>query len=152
MAERNCACCGRRFFQRTGGHRFCSTVCREKSKSRLAGEAKYGFGHQNRRGQFLPFVRSGACVCVLCDEFIEADADWDLHHAEDGLSYPTHRYCNRADGARVSNRKYVDDPREGVFWGPGPTAGGLPTRWSKVWFEWRDREEFRGYVGSNLAA
>jgi hypothetical protein len=25
-------------------------------------------------------------------------------------------------------------------------------RWSRVWFEWRDREEFAGYVGSSLAA
>ena len=32
MAERSCPVCGRRFFQRTGQHRFCTPACRERAR------------------------------------------------------------------------------------------------------------------------
>ena len=32
---------------------------------------------------------------------------------------------------------YQDDPAAGVFWGP-PLESGVPRRWSRAWFEWRD--------------
>jgi hypothetical protein len=33
---------------------------------------------------------------------------------------------------------YVDDPVNGIYWGPPDEPGGTPRRWSRAWFQWRE--------------
>jgi hypothetical protein len=140
MSERQCPVCGRHFFQKTGQHRFCTTVCRERARAsaRVAGSpARYGHEHQKLRQAVSPQVATGKVICPTCREPIRRGQPWDLGHDKtDPSRYlgPEHASCNRAT-AKVQS--FEDDPDRGVFWGPPPESGGTPQRWSRAWFDWR---------------
>jgi hypothetical protein len=56
-----------------------------------------------------------------------------------------HASCNRAAGAAVAHgRWYEDDPARGIFWGPPSEPGGMPMRWSRQWYEWREPTATKG--------
>jgi hypothetical protein len=42
-----------------------------------------------------------------------------------------------------------DDPAKECVLGPSCDPDSVPLTWSRVWFEWRDDEGFRGFTGSN---
>jgi hypothetical protein len=44
----------------------------------------YGIGHQRTRAMWEPVVASGAIHCARCGKLIEAGAEWDLDHRDDG--------------------------------------------------------------------
>ena len=72
VARASCPVCGRSFYQRTGTHRFCTPVCRERAKSRRPGvAAKYGYDHQQLRAKVTPAVETGKMACVRCGLRIE---------------------------------------------------------------------------------
>jgi hypothetical protein len=72
---------------------------------------------------------------------------WDLGHVDHDRSRyagPEHRRCNRSTASRRCRALQtappqtvpVDDPGNGVFWGPSDASGNY-RRWSRAWFEWR---------------
>jgi hypothetical protein len=145
VAERQCPVCGRHFHPRTGQHRFCKPVCRERAKSQLRTlrePARYGHVHKKLREQLAVQIARGGVVCVRCGGSILPSEPFDLGHV-DGTNMhagPEHQYCNRAAGAVKSNGRvetFEDDPGRGVFWGPPHTRDGLPQRWSRAWYDWR---------------
>jgi hypothetical protein len=76
---------------------------------------------------------------------IAPGSPWDLGHVDGDRSKhwgPEHRRCNRGAPSRA-HRKFaavpVDDPANGVFWGP-KTLDGQHVRWSRAWFEWRESD------------
>jgi len=70
------------------------------------GARGYGRAHRRMRLLVAPFVRSGRAVCGRCGLPISPGSDWDLGHTEDRSAYsgPEHAACNRAAGARKTNR------------------------------------------------
>jgi hypothetical protein len=141
VAEARCPVCGRTFYTRTGTHRFCTKVCRERAKALQPGrQTRYSYRHQELRKQVARLVAAGSAVCARCREPIVPGEPWDLDHADDGNGYlgPSHRACNRATAKAVT---YEDDPANNVFWGPpDPDTGGKPRPWSRAWWDWRSEE------------
>jgi hypothetical protein len=66
---------------------------------------RYGAAHRAERARWRPVVAAGGCRCVHCGLRINPMEPWDLDHAPDGVSYngPSHRGCNRSEGAQRSN-------------------------------------------------
>jgi len=66
--------------------------------------SRYGSRHQSLRRALVP--TAAGKPCVRCGESIRPGEPVDLDHADDG-SYlgMAHRRCNRADGARRTNRE-----------------------------------------------
>ena len=62
-------------------------------------------------------------MCARCGRPIVPGTDWDLDHGPDRLSYlgPSHRRCNRSNGAAVTNSRRTTTQ---------PTA---KFRWSRNW-------------------
>jgi hypothetical protein len=66
---------------------------------------RYGPGHQLARRLWAPAVATGRVVCSRsstdpdCPGIIDAEAEWDLDHTDEG-SHPAHAECNRRAGAR----------------------------------------------------
>jgi hypothetical protein len=58
-------------------------------------------------------VRGGSAVCRLCGLPIAPDAEWDLDHRPDRLGYrgPSHRHCNRSEGAKRGNAQRLRTSR-----------------------------------------
>jgi hypothetical protein len=142
MSERRCPVCGRSFLQRTGQHRFCTPVCRERARAlvRVAGSpARYGHKHKKLRQAVAVQVAAGGVGCARCGGLIIRGDAWDLDHKDGGEGYlgPSHASCNRATASRGRVESYEDDPERGIFWGPPDDRGGPPRRWSRPWFEWR---------------
>jgi hypothetical protein len=140
MSERRCPVCGRLFLQRTGQHRFCTPVCRERARAtaRVAGSpARYGHKHRKLRRAVAMQVAAGGVSCARCGGLIIRGDAWDLDHADDGDGYlgPSHARCNR-DTAGREPESYEDDPSRGIYWGP-PDEKGRPLRWSRPWWDWR---------------
>jgi hypothetical protein len=52
-----------------------------------------------------------------------------------GLEYPSPM-------SRAGKNPPMDDPENGVFWGPKQPNGHY-TRWSRPWFDWRSEQSFR---------
>jgi hypothetical protein len=112
----------------------------------------YGWNHQLRRKALEPLVAAGHATCWRCGRPILPTEKWDLgHDDEDRTRYrgPEHASCNRATNAnRRSGRRVVpplrledypvDDPDQGLFWGPPSMPAGQPRRWSRPWVDWRD--------------
>jgi hypothetical protein len=141
VSEARCSVCGRTFLRKTGSHRFCSAVCRERSRALQPGRrARYSFSHQELRRRVGRLVVAGAAVCSRCGEPIDPGEPWDLDHEDNGVGYrgPSHAACNRATAK--AREEFVDDPERGVFWGP-PGVDGKPTRWSRAWFDWRGEQQ-----------
>ena len=139
MSERICPVCGRHFYPRTGTHRFCSPVCRERRKGeiRKLQPARYGFTHQRTRKLVALEVAAGQARCPRCGEMILPGEPFDLDHA-DGAgngSYlgASHRSCNRAAG----NKREVREPfsywqdAQGRWW--RADYQGVPVRASRQW-------------------
>lgn len=65
----------------------------------------YGHAHRAERAKWAPKVKRGGVPCARCGQAIEPDEPWDLDHQDDRQGYlgPSHRDCNRADGARKRN-------------------------------------------------
>jgi hypothetical protein len=140
--RKQCVVCGRSFFQRTGQHRFCTPVCRERARAtaRVAGSpARYGHQHKKLREAVAAQVATGAVACARCGGLIVRGDAWDLDHADDGNGYlgPSHAACNRATASHGRIESYEDDPEQGIFWGPPREKGGELLRWSRPWFDWR---------------
>jgi hypothetical protein len=41
-----------------------------------------------------------------------------------------------------TDESFADKPEQGIFWGP-KQPNGSHTRWSKVWFDWRNEQRSR---------
>jgi hypothetical protein len=141
MAELRCPVCGRHFFPKTGTHKYCTPVCRERAKAvkrTLHEPARYGARHQRARAVAAQLVASGTAKCSRCGKPIAAGAPFDLDHADDGVGYRgvSHPACNRS--APHTRETFEDRPDEGVFWGP-PGPDGKPRRWSRAWWDWRPK-------------
>ena len=72
----------------------------------------YDSRHQAERARLKPTVDAGQAYCteVIClmpSRWIQPDAHWDLAHdrARGGYLGPSHRRCNRAEGARWRHLK-----------------------------------------------
>jgi hypothetical protein len=139
--------CGRTFVPKTGSHRFCTPVCRERSRFRPGHAVKYGAAHRRARALLVNDVERGVATCSRCGLPILIGEPWDLDHADNGDGYRgvSHSSCNRLVGARKATRqtsyrddsRCQDDPDRGIFWGPGETEDSPPRSWSRAWFEWR---------------
>jgi hypothetical protein len=104
----------------------------------------YGQAHQRLRRQLVPIVAFGTVNCARCGEPIVPGEPWDLDHQDGSRTRylgPSHARCNRATarqrGRPVDLSEYQDDPERGIFWGPPSEPGGVPRKWSRVWFGWR---------------
>jgi hypothetical protein len=144
MPERTCPVCGRRFVPRTGQHKWCTPVCRERARTqtRLRSPARYGHAHKKLRKAVAVQVAAGGVACSRCGGVSRFGDPWDLDHADNGNGYlgPSHARCNRqtADRAGPPAETYEDDPERGIYWGPPDvTSGGKPRRWSRPWYDWR---------------
>jgi hypothetical protein len=143
MSERHCPVCGRHFYPRTGSHRFCTPVCRERAKGeirKLREPAKYGFTHQRTRKLVALEVAAGQARCPRCSQMILPGEPWDLDHRDDGNGYAgaAHRWCNRAAGNKRKVRADGDGARH---WGPPDLKTGLQPAWSCEWYPWRGDPE-----------
>ena len=71
---------------------------------------RYGPKHLRRRRDFARRIERGeVIVCPRCEGEIGPDQDWDLDHDDHdpSLSYPAHRWCNRAAPNRcVTSREW----------------------------------------------
>jgi hypothetical protein len=119
MAEARCVGCGSSFYRRTGTHKYCTPVCRERHRGLdPARRRRYSSSHQRVRAQVAVTVEQGRATCARCGEPIRPGVDdWDLDHADgDGNGYlgPSHAACNRATTPRVR---------------------GVSLRWSQRWFD-----------------
>ena len=130
MSERQCPVCGRHFFQKTGQHRFCTPVCRERAHGmrRAGSPARYGHAHKKLRQAVAAQVAGGGVACVRCGGMIRVGEPWDLGHVDGSDSYagPEHQACNRATASRGRVETFEDRPAEGVYWGPPSQPGGTP--------------------------
>jgi hypothetical protein len=123
MAESVCAGCGRRFFRRTGSHRYCTPACRERHKAQdPARRRRYSSGHQKLRAAAAVAVEAGRARCARCGEAIAPGSDFDLVHAADGNSYwgISHSSCNRAaprirENGLIWSRRWSENAREGTI-------------------------------------
>lgn len=65
-----------------------------------------GWSHRRERQAWAPIVAQGLTACARCGQPIVGL--WDLGHPDDrpgGRKLPEHRSCNRAAGARKTNRQ-----------------------------------------------
>jgi hypothetical protein len=92
MSERRCPVCGRHFFQKTGQHRFCTPVCRERARAsvRASSPARYGHQHKKLRQAVETQVAGGGAVCARCGRPIHPREPWDLGHVEVGAVTTAH--------------------------------------------------------------
>jgi hypothetical protein len=118
--------------------------------------AKYGYRHQQLRKRWKLQVERGNVSCARCGRLIDPSHEWDLGHLDDDPTLyagPEHRHArdcpkggNRAtltharQSSKTDENSFDDVPEKGVFWGP-PDHRGNHLRWSRAWFEWRDREK-----------
>jgi hypothetical protein len=144
MSERVCRECGRRFVPRTGTHRFCTAVCRERARLKVRPpreRARYGAAHRRLRASLAATVQFGLAACVRCGQVIEPGAAWDLDHDDaGGYLGPAHAGCNRAAGGRAGwepGAAPEDDPELGIYWGPPDPVTREYRRWSRPWHDWR---------------
>lgn len=74
----------------------------------------YGSQHQAQRRRYAPLVAAGGAICARCQLVIKPDEPWDLDHAPNRQGYlgPSHRRCNRAEGARTRNRHRLNTSRD----------------------------------------
>lgn len=91
-------------------------------------------------------VEAGSELCSRCGFPIRPGEPWDLDHNDDGVGWRgvSHQDCNRrAPMQRKQNtyesnpNRWADDPAQGGFYGP-PEADGVPIRWSRRWYDWRE--------------
>jgi hypothetical protein len=75
------------------------------SKGKTA-QRGYGARHQQLRKAWKRIVEAGEATCARCGTAISPDAEWDLGHSDDRLSYtgPEHRACNRATASHGLTR------------------------------------------------
>jgi hypothetical protein len=140
--------CGRSFRPRTGTHRFCSPLCRERARALGPHETpRYGYAHQQKRRRLEPEIAAGRALCSRCGLLIAPWEAWDLDHMDGGgpADYlgASHAACNRATNKHQRQAAPVvraDDPANGVFWGPPDPDTGRQLRWSRKWFEWRSED------------
>jgi hypothetical protein len=107
VAWRDCTC-GRRFVPRTGSHRFCTPVCRERYKlatGKRTKQAKYGAEHRRIRAALDVRVQAGLESCTRCGEPIEPGTRWHLDHDDATGAHrgAAHASCNAAAGGAKSN-------------------------------------------------
>jgi hypothetical protein len=138
-----CEFCGKQFQPRSPNQKFCKPEHRfaaaaKRDPTNIAGRLRYGRTHRQLRAQLRGLVESGRARCSRCGEPILSGERWDLDHSDDGRGYrgPSHADCNRRTSTAES---YEDDPAAGVYWGPPATPGGKPTRWSRAWYDWREK-------------
>jgi hypothetical protein len=127
MTERACKRCGRLTWS---PH---SPYCREHrpppevrafwaNKSRSS--RGYGQGHKARRERVALLVASGLATCARCGSAIAPGEPFDLDHNSDRSGYlgPSHRRCNRVEGARRGAE--VTNAKRSV---------GISRGWSREW-------------------
>lgn len=73
---------------------------------------RYRHAHQQERKRLEPSVNRGEAycvepVCLKADRWIEPGTPWDVSHDPTGQTTigPSHRRCNRSEGARRGNRQ-----------------------------------------------
>lgn len=74
--------------------------------------------HKRERKLWLPVVKAGQAycsepVCLMPSRWLDPSQPWDLSHDHQRGGYlgPSHRRCNRAEGAARGNRA-----RQGDYW------------------------------------
>jgi len=126
MAKAQCVGCGRTFYRRTGTHKFCTTVCRERYRElNPARRQRYSSAHQRLRAKVAVAVEQGIANCARCGLPIEPGTDWDLDHNDDGRGYrgPSHARCNRATTPPAASRTRDEAPRWSRRWHENPVEG-----------------------------
>jgi hypothetical protein len=111
---RTCHICGTEFYRRSQQGctepKYCTKQCaRTPRRTRPRPSAHwrgYNAAHQRERARLTPLIDNGQGYCAqpICLEpirWIEPGTLWDLGHDDTQTTWigPTHRRCNRADGA-----------------------------------------------------
>lgn len=78
---------------------------------------RYGNGHRKNRAEWHSAVNAGIVQCARCGYRIAPGAAFDLDHLDNGLSHPSHPFCNRAARA---------NPGETTMSQPTDVRGDLP--------------------------
>lgn len=140
MAEATCPTCGRHFVKRTGQHRYCTPLCRERARAGdFSRRTRYSTGHQALRKALGERVASGQERCARCGDAILPGEPWDLDHRDDGDGYlgPSHAACNRATAtAAAAASNGGTTRRASAPPGPGHWRRDADGRWVRQSRDW----------------
>lgn len=82
---------------------------------------RYRYAHQQERKRLRVDVEAGLAycaepVCLMADRWIPPGTPWDVSHDPSGTVTigPSHRACNRSEGARRGNRMRRGDRQNGT--------------------------------------